>query len=417
MNGVGVFCRGACWVPFDPIGLGGLRADYEPTLRLAAQAGMNMIRVSGVGVYETPAFFEVCDELGLMVWQDFMFANFDYPDGDAAFATGVGQEAEAFLNGIDGSPSLAILCGGSEVYQQAEMLGLAPEARRSPLFEERLRDAARDACPDIPYVANTPEGGPLAFVANQGVSHYYGLGAYERPLEDVRRAEVRFTSECLAFANVPDARTLARDLPGVQPHDPRWKAGVPRDRGVSWDFEDVRDHYLQRIFDLDPYRLRREDPDAYLDLSRVVSGELMTAAFSEWRRGRSPCNGALVWFLRDQQPGAGWGVIDAAGEPKAAWHALKRVLSPVQVTITEEGVNGLALHLINERAQPLTGELRLSVLGDEATAMIDVRAAFAAGRAGDQRAIRLRDGRSFLRSFLCLSLRPARTSGGSRANP
>ncbi len=373
VNGVDVFCRGACWVPPDPIGLGGARADYEPTLRLAAEAGMNMIRVSGVGVYETSAFFALCDELGLMVWQDFMFANFDYPATDAAFAAAVREEARAFLDGIDGSPSLAILCGGSEVFQQAEMLGLAPGSRQAPLFEELLRDAARETCPDVPYIANSPEGGPLAFAANEGVSHYYGLGAYERPIEDVRRAEVRFTSECLAFSNVPDARTLARDMPGVQPHDPRWKAGVPRDRGVSWDFEDVRDHYLRDILDIDPYRLRREDPETYLDLSRVVTGEMMTAAFSEWRRGRSPCNGALVWFLRDQKPGAGWGLIDAAGEPKAAWYALERILGPLQVAITDEGVNGLTVHIINERAAPLVGELRLSLISHEASALIDVR--------------------------------------------
>ncbi len=373
VNGVGVFCRGACWVGPDPVGLGGARADYEATLSLAAEAGMNMIRVSGVGVYETPAFFALCDELGLMVWQDFMFANFDYPAADPVFAAAVREEAEAFLNGIDGSPSLAILCGGSEVFQQAEMLGLAPEARRAPLFEEILLGVAQEACPAIPYVANSPEGGPLAFVANEGASHYYGLGAYERPTEDVRRAEVKFTSECLAFSNVPHARTLAHDMPGVQPHDPLWKAGVPRDRGVSWDFEDVRDHYLQSLLRVDPYRLRREDPEAYLDLSRVVTGELMTAAFSEWRRGRSPCNGALVWLLRDQMPGAGWGVIDARGEPKAAWYALKRIMAPVQVAITDEGVNGLTVHVINERATPLAGELRLSVVGAELTALIDVR--------------------------------------------
>jgi beta-mannosidase len=372
VNGVDVFCRGACWVPPDPVGLGGARADYEPTLRLAADAGMNMIRVSGVGVYETPAFFALCDELGLMVWQDFMFANFDYPAAEPAFAAAVRDEAEAFLNAIDGSPSLAILCGGSEVFQQAEMLGLAPDARQSPLFDDILRGAARESCPDVPYIANSPEGGPLAFAANEGVSHYYGLGAYERPIEDVRRAEVRFTSECLAFSNVPDARSLARDMPGVQPHDPRWKAGVPRDRGVSWDFEDVRDHYLRSILEVDPYRLRREDPETYLDLSRVITGELMTAAFSEWRRGRSTCRGALVWFLRDQASGAGWGVIDAAGEPKAAWCALKRILAPVQVAITDEGVNGLNLHMVNERAAPLAGELRLSIFSDEA-ALIDVR--------------------------------------------
>jgi beta-mannosidase len=371
INGEAVFCRGAAWVAPDAVGLGGDRAAYEPTLRLMREAGMNMVRIAGVGVYETEAFFALCDELGIMVWQDFMFANFDYPAADPGFADAVRAEARGVLQAVQGSPSLTVLCGGSEVMQQAAMMGLADLAW--PLFDEVLPEVAGRLAPGVPYLPNTPWGGPLPFVADEGVSHYYGVGAYERPLDDARRAGVRFASECLAFANVPQPETLAAALTAPAVHDPRWKARVPRDRGASWDFEDVRDHYLQRLYGADPYDLRRTDPDLYLDLSRMVTGEVMAAVFSEWRRAGSSCAGGLVWLLRDCEPGAGWGLIDALGQPKPCWHALKRVLQPRQVLMTDEGVNGLALHVLNESPQPLAAELRLAAFAAEAGPVVDVR--------------------------------------------
>jgi beta-mannosidase len=364
VNGEPVFCRGACWITPDLVHPAGARADYEPTLRLAREAGFNMIRVTGVGLYESRAFFDLCDELGLLVWQDFMFANFDYPASEPAFAAAVEREARSVLGGTQGSPSLAVLCGGSEVTQQAVMMGLPPLGW--PLFDEVLAQEAARLRPDAPYLPNTPWGGLLPFTASEGVTHYYGVGAYERPLEDARRAEVRFASECLALANVPQPETLAAHLPAPPSHDPRWKARVPRDRGASWDFEDVRDHYLARLFERDPHRQRREDPALYLDLSRMVSGELMTAVFSEWRRGRSPCAGGLVWTLRDLEIGGGWGLIDATGEPKPAWYALKRLLQPVAVALTDEGVNGIAIHLFNDLSTEVKGELRLRAFDDGA---------------------------------------------------
>jgi beta-mannosidase len=370
-----VFCRGACWTPPDLVSLAADRAAAEPALRRMVEAGMNMVRVTGVGVYESPAFFEVCDALGVLVWHDFMFANFDYPAADPAFVEQVRAEAAAFLEGVQGSPSLAVLCGGSEVMQQAAMMGLAPGDLAWPLFDEVLAQAAAQVAPGVAYIANTPHGGSLPFAANEGVTHYYGVGAYERPLGDARAAGVRFASECLAFANVPQLETLARHLAAPAVHDPRWKARVPRDRGASWDFEDVRDHYLKRLYSRDPNDLRRADPALYLDLSRKVSGDVMAATFAEWRRAASPCAGGLVWLAKDFEVGAGWGLIDATGEPKPCWHALKRVLQPRQVLITDEGVNGLAVHLLNEAAEPLAAELRLVVLGAEPGALVDVRRA------------------------------------------
>ncbi len=95
-------------------------------------------------------------------------------------------------------------------------------------------------------------------------------------------------------------------------HSPRWKARVPRDAGASWDFEDVREHYLRTVYDVDPPRLRYEQPERYLMLSRAVVAEVMSDVFAEWRRVGSSCNGGLVWQFQDLLPGAG-GVSSTPG--------------------------------------------------------------------------------------------------------
>jgi beta-mannosidase len=354
MNGVPVFCRGAVWTTADLLTLAGTRDAYEPLLRRAAEAGMNMIRIPGIATYEAPAFFDLCDELGLLVFADFMFANFDYPAGDAAFLAHVEAEARQFLDARQGCPSLAVACGGSEIAQQAAMLGLPADHWYSPLVADTLPALVAELRPDVAWVPGSPSGGALPFSVDAGVGHYYGVGAYERPLEDARRAAVVFASECLAFANLPDDETM--------PADP--STGVPRDRGAGWDFADTRDHYLARLYGLDPNRLRADDPPAYLAYSRATTAEVATEAFAEWRREGSTCRGALVFALSDVAPGAGWGVLDHTHRPKPVFRALARAFAPVAIGITDEGVNGLHLHVTNDTATPVHGDLEVFALRD-----------------------------------------------------
>ncbi|ABE30443.1 glycosyl hydrolases 2 family protein [Paraburkholderia xenovorans LB400] len=361
VNGLPVFCRGACWTSADLVTLDGSEAQLRHAFTLARDAGMNMLRVGGTMVYESDAFYALADEYGMLVWQDFALANFDYPT-DAAFSASIEREATQFLTRTRRFASLAVLCGGSEVDQQAAMFGLPPSMRAQPLFTERLPAIVARERSDVPYVSNSPSGGVWPFSTNEGVTHYYGVGAYQRPLDDVRRSQVRFAAECLAFANVPDDATLHDALGTIHLHDPRWKAAVPRDPGAGWDFDDVRDHYLQTLYGVEPARLRYEDPERYLDLSRAVVAELMGDVFAEWRRSGSTCGGALVWQLQDLRAGAGWGLIDATGRPKSALHGLAKALQPIQVLMTDEGLNGLDIHLLNERAQPLVAQLELVCL-------------------------------------------------------
>ena len=366
VNGVPVFARGAVWTPVDPALPGSRGAELERALRMVAGAGMNMLRVPGIGCYESDEFYDACDRLGILVWQDFMFANLDYPESDEQFMEGVRREATQVLGALGRRPSLAVLCGGSEVAQQVAMLGLDPQLANGPLYGELLPSLVQQAGVDAPYIPSTPWGGDLPFRPGAGVANYYGVGAYRRPLTDARLAGVRFAGECLAFANVPDDEALEPlAAAAASPvHHPRWKAGVPRDAGAGWDFDDVRDHYLRELFGVDPVALRSSEAERYLELSRTVSGEVMAEVFGEWRRAGSPCGGGLVLWLTDQMPGAGWGVLDHRGEPKVACHHLRRALAPVAVWSTDEGLDGIAVHVANDLPVALVTTLRIALYRD-----------------------------------------------------
>lgn len=369
VNDTAVFCRGACWTPLNAEALHCDGPEIDTALAQARAAGMNMLRVGGTMVYESDRFLDQCDAQGIMVWQDFMFASMDYPRADAAFDDSVRREAAEQLRRFGGRPCLTLLCGNSEVEQQAAMWGAPREAWRHPLFDDLLaREAAANA-PGIPFWPSSTHGGAFPHQGNAGTTSYYGVGAYRRALDDARRAEIRFAPECLGFSNVPEEENLARISggPDLKVHSPQWKAGVPRDLGAGWDFEDVRDHYLKELFDVVPLDLRYSDHSRYLEMSRVVSGEAMAASFREWRRARSTCRGALVWFLKDLQPGAGWGIVDSTGNPKAAWFQLRRAWQSRAVVLSDEGGNGVFVHIINELAAALRGSLELALYRADGT--------------------------------------------------
>ncbi len=348
VNGAPVFCRGACWTPLDVVALRSNDEDYAKALLQARDAGMNMIRVGGTMVYEADAFYDRCDELGILLWHDFMFANMDYPEDDAGFQASVTEEVRQFLARMDGRPSLAVLCGNSEGEQQAAMFGAARDRWSPKLFHETLPALAKERCPDVPYWPSSAHGGAFPHEPRVGTTSYYGVGAYMLPLDDARRSEVKFATECLAFANVPagESSVFARS---------------PRDLGAGWDFHDVRDHYVRVLFGVDPGALRYGDQARYLDLGRAATAEVIAATFGEWRRAASLCKGGLVWFLRDLWEGAGWGIVGADGTPKSAWWTMRRACAPVAIHLSGEGNNGVYVHIANDRPTPLSGELEIAL--------------------------------------------------------
>ena len=381
VNGTPVFCRGACWMPLNLATLRAERTDYRQALTQARDAGMNMLRVPGNTVYEDPVFFELCDELGILVWQDLMFANMDYPVDDPGFAASATAEVAQHAARWGAHPCVAVVCGNSEVAQQAAMWG-APKTRwHQAFFTEHLRAVVEPAVPGAVYWPSSAHGGAFPHQPNAGTSSYYGVGAYKRGLDDALASRVSFATECLAFANIPPASTLRRAPCGEVPqvHSAAWKSRVYRDLMAGWDFDDVREHYVERLLGLRPDELRATDPARHLTLGRAVGAEVMSRTMAAWRSADSACRGALVWYLRDLWAGAGCGLVDDQGVPKAVFHALARVQQPLLATWVDQGLNGLSLHLVNDTAQPQTGQVDvvLYTQGNTRVAACQVNAAVA----------------------------------------
>jgi beta-mannosidase len=360
LNGIPVFVRGVCWGPVDPVGLADDVEETRRTLLRYRAAGLNMVRLVGTATYESLAFWDLCDELGLLVWQDAMLATLDPPE-DPEWLALLAAEVCAQLRPLQGRPSLVVVSGGSETEQQPTMYGLPPELRRMTAIEETVPRVVSALLPDVPYVTSSPSGGDLPTHSSSGVAHWFAVGGYRRPLSDTRPAGVRFAAECLAFATPPERASLLAMFGTAAPSGDEWDAGVPRDMGADWTFQDVTDHYVRELV---PASVRDgADHGLMLDLQRAVVAHLMCGVFGEWRRAASPCAGGIVLTGRDLVPGPGWGLLDSSGAAKATLLALTDVLAPRALVATDEGLEGLALHLHNDTAAAVYGTLEVTLVG------------------------------------------------------
>ncbi len=346
VNGVRVFARGAVWTPGD---LGALDE--------AVALGMNAVRVPGTGAYESDAFHARCDELGLLVWQDLMFATLDYPLADDAFRAAATAEVADQCARLLPHPSTVVVCGSAEHEQQAAMFGVSPATGAAAELAALLRPVVADSGLDAVWVDSSPSGGDPVTRVDTGIAQYFGVGAYLRDLPDVRHSRVGFAAECLAFSNLAD---------------PVVDGGVPRDHGADWDFADVRDHYLRA----------RYGPDATEAEAQRVTGEVMAEVFGEWRRPGSGCGGGLVLWLRDLAPGAGWGLLDHAGRPKPAALALAPVLQPTAVWLVDEGLNGLDVHVAHDGPDAVDATLTVELLREDGSVVEASEEAWSLGPRG-----------------------------------
>jgi beta-mannosidase len=324
VNDERIFVRGVVWTPGD-----------LAALDAAVALGFNLIRVSGLWGYESEEFYDRCDDLGLMVWQDLPFVTYDYPLTDPDFRAAVEAEVADQMARLARHPSVVVICGNAEHEQQAAMFGIRPETGYAAELAALTRPIVEASGIEAVWVDGSPSGGDPVTRVDVGIAQYFGVGAYRRDLPDVRHARVGFAGECLAFAHLPD--------PVVgDPDDPGNRVGVPKDNGADWDFADVRDHYAQQ----------RYGDQATLAERQRVSGEVSAEVFGEWRRPDSGCGGGIVLWLRDLEPGAGWGLLDHTGTPKPAARALAPVLQSTAVWISDEGVNGLDAHVAHDGPDP-----------------------------------------------------------------
>ena len=329
VNGTPIFAKGANWIPDDSFPARTTRERVRELLRLARECGMNMIRIWGGGVYESADLYDACDELGLLVWQDFPYACAHYPEDEEHVAADI-AEAVRGVRRVRNHTSLALWCGNNE---NQWLFGMGAFGRRSPrllglpLYDDALPAVIAAEDPDRPYWPSSPwsaDGDANAMGA--GDRHNWDVWHGHGDWRHYTRCTSRFVSE-FGFSGPPDRRTLEEvllpgelgvDTPAMRWHDKTNKG---------------YDTYLGYI------GLHYPAPQTYDDL--VYYGQLNQAdalrfGIEHYRRLRPHTMGTLAWQLNDCWPVQSWAWIDHALRPKAVWYAAKRFYAPLLLSLWSE---------------------------------------------------------------------------------
>ncbi len=372
LNGVPIFARGVCWIPASSFVAAVDEAHYRRLLEAAVEANMNMIRIWGGGVYEHDAFYDLCDELGLLVWQDFMFACAPYPDHDPSFVDNVAAEVAYQIDRLRNHPSLALWCGNNEA-QVVQGFMNALNKRNDPLpgdlfYNKRMPEAVAKLDPTTPYWPGSPFGGPNANSMIAGDVHdwtvWHGMppvpvdrpvGKFDLSPESVaytRYAEdtARFISEYGIQAS-PVMTTLTRCLPEDQ-----------RCLGSPGLLNRIKDRPKNKIDAmLVTVTGMPKTLEQYVDYTQITQAEGLKFGVEHFRRRKPHCSGSLIWQFNDCWPGVSWSLIDYYGFAKASYFYVRRAYAPVMASfkVTDDG--SVELWVVNDSLNSLDAELEVAL--------------------------------------------------------
>jgi beta-mannosidase len=360
VNGTPFFAKGANWIPADSFVTRLTNDHYGRLLADAAAANMNMLRVWGGGIYEQDIFYEICDRLGICVWQDFMFACATYPTFDESFMATVEAEAVDTIRRLRHHPCLALWCGNNELEQgllseewTPLTMSLADYAR---LFDDLLPDLVAAHDPQTAYWPGSPHS-PLGnrYDWNNprwGDAHIWAVWHGKEPFEYYRTCHHRFCSE-FGFQSFPEPRTIATYTP-------------PEERNVTsymMEHHQRSDIGNQTIihYMLDWFRLPTTFENTVW-LSQIVQGTAMRYAVEHWRRSMPRGMGTLYWQINDCWPVASWSSLDYFGRWKALHHMARRFFAPVIISGVEDAARGtVAVHVTSDWRRETPGTVRWQV--------------------------------------------------------
>jgi beta-mannosidase len=372
INGIPVFAKGANMIPLDSFPNRVTRARQREMLETARRANMNMLRLWGGGYYESDAFYEEADALGIMIWQDFMFGGAILP-ADQAFQENVRQEAIEQVRRLRHHPSIVLWCGGNEVQADWESWDgtLAFKNRLSPdererlwsanlkLFGDVLRGVVQRYAPDVPYWATSP-GVDLEGPSGQmddGDVHFWRVWGGSAPVETFLNTTPRFMSE-YGLQSYPEMRTIAAY---ARPEDLRLDSPVIRAHqkfGVAAGPEVGNDRVL---FYIRKNYGEPKDFASFIYLSQVMQAEGIELAATHLRSQRPRSMGSLYWQLNDVWPGASWSSVDYFGRWKALqFHARRFYADVLASALRRDGNTNFSL--VSDRVVKFDAEVLLRVL-------------------------------------------------------
>jgi beta-mannosidase len=326
INGRGVFARGANWIPdgLFPSEIGPDR--YRARIRQARDANMNMLRVWGGGIYEHDAFYQACDQLGVMVWQDFMFTCATYPE-EEPYRSLVEAEARHNITRLSSHPSVVLWCGGNECIWAYESWGFKEQLRDNRtwgrgFYFDLLPRLVAELDPTRPYWPNSPYSGSMR-IHPQNPDHG-NRHTWDDRIEDYRRLVPRFVSE-FGHQSPPNYATLRQALPNEK-LSPDCQALRHRQRAAGGNERQYKEP-------LEEWFRPPESFDEWHYLVQLLQARAISLGI-EWLRAHSPrCMGVLYWQLNDCWAGHSWSAIDWAGRRKPLWYATRRAYAPRLLTI------------------------------------------------------------------------------------
>ncbi|PAF33020.1 glycoside hydrolase family 2 protein [Paenibacillus sp. 7516] len=379
LNGVAVFAKGANHIPNDSFITEITAERYRHEIVSAAESNMNMLRVWGGGIYEEDVFYELCDEYGLLVWQDFMFACSMYP-GDEAFLNSVRHEAIDNVKRLRNHPSIVLWCGNNEIdsawahyiedggwgwkkdynAEQREKIWADYEA----IFHELLPEVVEAYAPGVDYWPSSP----LVSLTNdekqhanpstsEGDIHYWGVWHSVEPFENYNVYVGRFMSE-YGFQSFPEYKSVRKY---AEEEDLALESEVM----LAHQKNGAGNRLIKQYMDM--YMHEPKDFPSFLYMSQVLQAEAMKTAIEAHRRRKPYCMGTLYWQMNDCWPVASWAGMDYFGNWKALQYYAKRSFSDVLVSVDGTKEDRTDVYLISDQLQPVEGQLQVRLIGFDGT--------------------------------------------------
>jgi len=341
INGVRIFCKGANWIPADSIYARVTDEKYRHLVGESKNANFNMLRVWGGGLYESDSFYNACDELGILVWQDFTFACAPLPDHLEKYQNSVAREMDYQTKRLRNHASLALWCGNNENHWgYGDILSHIYQMTRDKQYglytgNVLAVQAVRKNCPHIPYWNSSPYGGKVPNDKNVGNVHHWH--------ECMMNADMEKRIEPFEFDKVEAKFVSEYGFPGPCPlesikeyHDGQ----TPVRGGDVWNLHNntfekhtvaagIKKHYTDSDLSIDDYIL----------YAGMVQSEMLCYSLESFRF-KSHCSGGLFWMYNDAWGEVGWSIIDYYLRRKISFYGAKRAFEPVKVIIRE--TDGLA---------------------------------------------------------------------------
>jgi beta-mannosidase len=366
VNGISVFAKGADVIPFDSFPNRVTPEIHRNILQAARDAHMNMVREWGGGYYESDDFFDICDELGIMVWQEFMFGG-DMVPGDVAFQENVRQEAIDQIKRLRDHPSIVVWCGNNEVEtgwwhwgdRQEFKASISPDTRDRVwqdyviLFSDILRSAVTQYADPVPYTPSSPSANFEEIPDNQhnGDMHYWQVWHAQAPAPDYTLQFPRFMSE-YGFQSFPEMRTIATF---AKPSDYDIRSTVMQAHQKNKGGNERILTYMLREYH------EPKDFASFVYLSQVQQAEIIKIGAEHLRRQRPRTMGSLYWQLNDCWPVASWASIDYYGRWKALHYYARRFYDDVLISpfLHDDKVD---VYVVSDKLQPLSATIHMRLL-------------------------------------------------------